>query len=274
MERPEPVRIYCAASSATAPPECRGHVLISGSYGGEYNAWHAARHGVRGVILNDAGVGRDGAGISGLAYLDRIGLAAATADAWSCHIGDGEDMLEHGIVSRVNRSAEALGCRPGETVRACAEWLRAAPLPRRTLPPIAGGKRFVIREVPGEPRVIGLDAAPLLTPADEGAIAVTGSHAALFRGRPDGVIGPRLLAVVFSDGGIGKDRAGISRLPTLDERGIAAGAAAAMSAPIGNARAIYEDGILSHVNATAERCGAAAGLSVEAFVHLMIAAAR
>jgi hypothetical protein len=51
--------------------------------------------------MNDAGVGKDNAGICGLDYLDQINLAAATADAQTCHIGDGDHMLEHGIISCV-----------------------------------------------------------------------------------------------------------------------------------------------------------------------------
>src|SRR5262249_6750405 len=39
--------IVTAASSATAPDETRGAVLVSGSYGGVYNAWHALRRGAR-----------------------------------------------------------------------------------------------------------------------------------------------------------------------------------------------------------------------------------
>ena len=57
----------------------RSHVVVSGSYGGRYNSFNAAKWGVRGVIMNDAGVGKDDAGICGLAYLDQIDLAAATA---------------------------------------------------------------------------------------------------------------------------------------------------------------------------------------------------
>ncbi len=114
---PEEVRICTAASSATAGEGCRGNVLISGSYGGDYNAYHAARWGVRAVILNDAGVGKDRAGIRGLDYLERIGIAGATADANSCHIGDGDHMLEHGISSYVNAVSGALGCQPGNSVR-------------------------------------------------------------------------------------------------------------------------------------------------------------
>lgn len=261
------VRLICAASSATAPDDTPGNVLISGSYGGEYNAWHAARRGIRGVVLNDAGVGHGGAGISGLAYLDRIGLPAATADAMTCHIGDAEHMLAHGTISHVNATARALGCAPGMPVRACAERMRAAPVVTAEPPPIAGGQRHVLIDDGAGPVVIAVDAAPMLAPGDAGTIAVTGSHAALFRGRPDGLIAPDLLAVFFSDAGVGLDGAGIARLALLDERGMIAATASAASAPIGNAREIWRLGVLSHVNRAAAACGAAAGMALQDFVR-------
>ena len=260
------IRLICAASSATAPQDTPGNVLISGSYGGEYNAWHAARRGIRGVVLNDAGVGHGGAGINGLAYLDRIGLPAATADAMTCHIGDAEDMLARGIVSHVNAAARALGCAPGQTVRACAEAMRAAPVITTEPPPIAGGQRHVLLDDGAGPAVIAVDAAPMLVDQDAGKIAVTGSHAALFRGKPDGLIAPDLVAVFFSDAGVGLDGAGIARLALLDQRAMIAATAAAMSAPIGNAREIWRLGILSHVNATAAAHGARPGMALRDFV--------
>ena len=266
MAAQDEVRIVTASSSATAPPECRNNVLISGSYGGAYNAWHAAKWDLRGLVLNDAGVGKNDAGIDGLPYLDQIGLPAATADAQTCHIADGDDMLAHGIVSHVNQAAARLGCAPGQTVRDCAMRMRAGAPVRSTLERISGGQRTVISTGSGGPAVICLDAAPMLEPGDAGAIVVTGSHAALFRGRPDNVVNVDVRAIFFSDAGVGKDGAGVQRLPTLDERNIAAGAVSAASAPIGNARAIYEDGILSHVNATATRLGAAPGMRLRAYI--------
>lgn len=262
--------VHTASSSATAPDACAGHVLVSGSYGGEYNAWHAARRPLRGVILNDAGVGKNGAGIGGLPYLDGIGLPAATADARTCHIGDGEHMLAHGTISHVNAAAATLGCRPGQSVRACAELMRDAPVVEADLPPIAGGKRHLISANPGEPKVVALDAAPLLQPDDEGSIVITGSHAALFRGQPDNVIGPTLAAVFFNDAGVGLDGAGIRRLDDLDTRGIAAGAVSADTAPIGDARASFEQGILSHLNSTAEALGGRPGMPLKQFVALLV----
>lgn len=268
------VRIVTCSSSATVSPDCAGQVVVSGSYGGEYNAWHAAKWGIRGVILSDAGVGKNGAGTKGLAYLDRVGLPAATADANTCHIADGDDILAHGIISHVNAAAGRIGVRVGQTARRSAELMRAAPIVTTELPAIAGGKRYLISENAGEPKVICVDAAPMLDAADAGAIAITGSHAALFRGRPDNVIGPDLAGVFFSDAGVGKDNAGIQRLADLDSRGIPAGTASAASAAIGDSRDIYENGILSYVNDSAARLGAAPGMTVKAFVGRLIEAAR
>lgn len=260
-----PGDILTASSSATAPEGTAGNVLVSGSYGGEYNAYHAAKWGIRGVVLNDAGVGYGNAGIKGLAYLDRIDLAAATADAFTCHIADGEHMLQHGIISHVNESARRLGCAVGQTVADCAALMAAGPIIDRKPPDISGGRRYMLSDAP-EPRLIALDAAPMLTPEDAGAIAVTGSHAALFRGRPDGVIGPQLFAVFFNDAGVGLDNAGIARLPTLDERGMIAGTVSAASAPIGDARAEYEHGIISHLNDSARRAGGVIGEPLRDFI--------
>ena len=261
--------IFTVSASSQVNDSHRGQVIVSGSYGGDYNAFHAGKWGLRGVILNDAGVGKDNAGIHGITYLEQIGLAAATADVNTCHIADGEHMLAHGIVSYVNRFAAGLGCKPGDTVKACAERMRTAPVAKGELSAISGGKRYLISEAPGKPRVICLDAAPMLQPDDEGSIAITGSHAALFRGRPDGIISVKLTGVFFSDGGIGMDAAGVSRLPDLDAKGIPAGAAAAMSARIGDSRSIYHDGVLSRVNQTAVRLGARPGMRVKDFVEML-----
>jgi hypothetical protein len=268
---PDKVRIFAVPSSATAPDECAGHVVVSGSYGGEYNAWHAAKHGIRGVVLNDAGVGFNMAGIKGLAYLDRIGLPACTSDVMSCHIGDGEHMLDHGIISYVNESAAALGFAPGDSVKRAAEGMRRAPVVTTPPPPIHGGKRHELGLSANGVRVVCVDAAPMLGEADAGAIAITGSHAALFRGKPDDVIRPHLEAVFFSDGGVGLDAAGIARLPTLDGRGIVSGAVSASSASIGDAMSIYERGILYHLNRCAIDAGAAVGMPLKSFVARLIA---
>jgi hypothetical protein len=274
MAKRAEVGIFTVSASSQVREEHKGQVIVSGSYGGEYNAYHAGKWGLRGVILNDAGIGKNDAGIRGLPYLDQIGLAAATADSNTCHIADGDHMLAHGLISHVNRAATMIGCKVGQSVQDCADLMRSATVATGALPLISGGKRFTIRENPGEPKIICLDAAPMLEPGDAGAIAITGSHAALFRGRPDGVIGPDVFAVFFNDAGGGLDNSGISRLPTLDERGIAAGSVAAASAPIGDSRRIYNDGVLSHVNETAAALGGRPGMKLKDFVERLVEATK
>jgi hypothetical protein len=270
----EDVKIMTVASCSFVRDEHRSHVVVSGSYGGRYNAFNAAKWGVRGVVMNDAGIGKDNAGICGLDFLDQINLAAATADAQTCHIGDGEHMLAHGIISHVNRAAIALGCAPGQSVRDCAERMRKGTVPTTAPPSITEGARFVIREEPGEPRLICADSVGMLKPDDAGQIAITASHGALSGGRPDNAIPPGIYGVFFSDAGVGMDGAGIARLADLDQKGVVAGATSAESAPIGDSRALYRDGILSHVNGAAARLGGRVGMPLKEFVDLLIAAAK
>lgn len=249
----------------------QGQVVIAASHGGEYAGYCAAKGGVRAVILNDAGVGKDRAGIGSLRYLDGLRIAAATASHMSCRIGDGADMREHGIVSFVNETAARVGGAPGQSALECATKMLAAPLSDVPVPTHAES-RFVIRDTPGRPRVIVMDSASLIEPGDAGCITITASHGALLAGRPDKAIGPDVVAAVFSDAGIGKDRVAITRLPALDRRGIAAATVSAQSACIGNGRSVYEEGVLSHVNETAGAMGIKPGMTTREFVDRVTAA--
>jgi hypothetical protein len=224
--------------------------------------------------MNDAGVGKNSAGIVGLDFLDQIGLAAATADARTCHIGDGDHMLAHGTISHVNRAAVALGCAPGQSVRDCAERMRAAIAPTVAPPPITEGARFVMRDVPGEPMLICADSIGMLQPDDAGRIVVTASHGALSGGRPDNMVPLDIHAVFFSDAGGGMDGAGIARLGDLDRKRIVAGATSADSAPIGDSRALYHDGILSHLNGPAALRGGRVGMTLKNFIERLIATVK
>src|SRR6266851_2090966 len=93
--------------------EAAGAVVVNASHGGVYAAYLAAKLGVAAAIFNDAGVGRDRAGIGGLDYLEALGVPAATIGHDTARIGDGGDMLARGVVSHANPLAMALGVRPG-----------------------------------------------------------------------------------------------------------------------------------------------------------------
>ena len=251
----------------------RGQVVIGASHGGEYAGYCAAKGHVRAVIFNDAGVGKDRAGLGSLRYLDGLRIPGATASHMSCRIGDGADMRAHGVVSFVNETAARLGCAAGQTVLECATKMLAAPLSDVPVPKHAES-RFVMRDTPGQPRVIVMDSASLIEPGDAGCIVITASHGALLAGNPDKAIGPDVVAAIFNDAGIGKDRAAISRLPTLHRRGIAAATVSADSARIGDGRSVYDEGVLSHVNETAATMGVKPGMTTREFVDRVTAATR
>lgn len=245
--------------------EHAAQVVIAASHGGVYAGYCAALGRVRAVILNDAGVGRERAGIGSLHYLQGLGIAAVTADSRSCRIGDGDDMRECGIVSYVNANAASLGCAPGQSVRESAGLLRAAVQSTATVASRTEA-RFVARDEPGKPRVIVMDSVSLVESTDAGSIVVTASHGGLLGGDPASALKVDAFAAVYCDAGFGKDGAGITRLPVLDRRGIAAAAVSAESARIGDGRSVLADGVLSFVNESAAASGIAVGDTVQVFI--------
>ncbi len=242
-----------------------GRVIVAASHGAIYAAYLAAKAGARAVILNDASVGRDQAGISGLDYLAGFGLPAATIAHDSARIGDGADMLARGRISHANQPARALGVAPGQSCRDAAERLRAA-TPRAVTVPTLDETRSLVDA--GPPQVWAIDSASLLKPEDKDAIVITGSHGALLGGKPESALKYDVRAALFSDAGVGIDRAGITRLPALAARGIPAATVSAASARIGDAKSLYHDGVISHVNTVAAAAGATPGMPTKAFVAL------
>jgi len=245
-------------------PDSAGKVAIAASHGAVYAGYLAAKSGIRGVILHDAGIGKDAAGINSLPYLDELGVAGATVDHRSARIGDGVSMAEKGRISHVNETARAVGCTPGQPTMICAQAMAATPGVQNVPEPFEEA-RFTIRDQTGRPPVIGCDSTSLVRPEDEGAIVVTASHGEVLRKAPTWGNRPDVLGAVFHDAGSHSP----SRLPDLDNRGIAAATVSADSARIGDARSCYEDGIISHVNETARGLGATAGMTCIAFVELL-----
>lgn len=250
------------AESVTALADVAGKVLVAGSHGGVIAAYYGAKAGAHALVLNDAGIGKDEAGVAGLGYLDAIGMAAAAVSHLSARIGDGADMLARGIVSRANVHAARAGVKAGQSCREAVTLLRAAASPHAAPPPYCEGRRRIAEE---SCEVWALDSVGMLTPDDAGRVLIIGSHGALHGGRPESAIGVDARAAVFNDAGIGADRIGVTRLPVLDARGIAAATVDCRSARIGDAYSMWETGVLSCVNALAAAAGARCGDSTRSF---------
>ena len=251
--------IVLAPTATKIPPTAQGRVLLCGSHGGAYPGYLAARAGVRAVVLNDAGVGLDQAGIGALLHCQALGVAAATVSHASARIGDAEDMLAHGIISYRNAIAADAGVSPGMDCAEAGALLSAAPQGSG-----AGASYDEARAVVGENRhglrIVCVDSVSLVVPDDAGQVVLSGSHGAIVSGQANLAIRVAAAAAFYNDAGIGKDKAGVSRLPVLDERRIAAVTVAARSARIGDGCSTYESGILSRVNSSAAALGMAVGM--------------
>ncbi|MEM8948175.1 MAG: hypothetical protein AAGA21_03670 [Pseudomonadota bacterium] len=236
----------------------RGQVVVCGSHGGVYCGYLAATAGLRAVILNDAGGGLDQAGLGCLDYCEQLGMAAATCAHDSARIGDGQDMAKRGVVNRVNKIAAACGCAPGMNVAEAAERLRAASFQAWRIRPFREARHVVASD--GEPRIVCVDSASLITEDDVGQIILTGSHGGLLGGRAEAALKVNAFAAFFNDAGLGKDKAGIGRLAVLDRSGIVGATVEAMSARIGDGLSTYADGRLSFLNERAASCGLRVGI--------------
>jgi hypothetical protein len=253
-------------------PEHRGAAVYCGSHGGAYAGYYAAKHGVGAVILNDAGIGRQQAGVAGLVVLETLGVPAAAISHVSARIGDGADGSKRGVLSFLNARAKAAGLAVGMTCGDALQVLGRQALKPSPAPAEMQESRFAIPH-PGPIRITGIDSISLVTDADVGQIVVCGSHGGLLGGRPETAIKVAAMAAVYNDAGGGIDGAGCSRLPALEARGIAAACVSCFSARIGDARSTWEDGVIAAVNASASGRGGAIGQSCREFVAAMAAGA-
>lgn len=250
-------------------PAQRGCVVVCGSHAGLVAIAYAVEAGLHAVVLNDAGIGKDGAGVAGLRVLEAIGMAACAVAHTSARIGDGRDTWLNGLVSVANAPARTAGVAAGMDAQTAAARLADAKAPAGELPAFSEGRELLLAQR-GRPEVWAVDSVGMVLAADAGRILAIGSHGALHGGRPETALAADAYAAVFNDARVGKDDIGITRLAVLDARGVAAATVSAASARIGDGRSTYEDGILSHVNARAAALGARPGMTCREWVRVLL----
>lgn len=106
-----------------------GCVAVSGSHGGLSSARYAQAAKPWLSVFNDAGVGKDQAGIAGLGALQQQGLAALAVSHASARIGQASSTLQDGVVSHTNEAAKALGFVSGSPLKAQLKRWLVAPSP-------------------------------------------------------------------------------------------------------------------------------------------------
>ncbi len=246
--------------------EVAGAVVINASHGGVYAAYLAAKLHAAAAIFNDAGVGRDRAGIGGLDYLQDIGIAAATVGHDSARIGDGADMMASGIVTHANGLAAALGVSPWPVLPRRCRRTAAGTAERSRATGSVGGR------VPAHRRSATGLARRLRLARPAGAQGRDRRHRFAWRAARRQAGDRAQIRRARCPLQRRRDRQGRSRrFASAGARrsGIAAATVAAASARIGDARSTYEDGIVSRVNATAAAFGLRAGMSAREFVAVL-----
>lgn len=116
-----PVRIV--DSITQLGPQDAGCIAVSGSHGGISSARYALAARPLVSVFNDAGIGRDAAGIAALAFLQSHDLAACTVSHESARIGEADSSWKDGIISHTNALAESLGARAGQRCAALVAQL-------------------------------------------------------------------------------------------------------------------------------------------------------
>ncbi|MEO5701007.1 MAG: hypothetical protein ABIS17_07955 [Casimicrobiaceae bacterium] len=111
-------KVVLLDSISAIDPADTGHVVVSGSHGGRSAGIFTMCVPVALCCFNDAGVGKDGAGIAALAMLDRFELAAVACSHASARIGEARDTWESGVIAHVNGVAARRGLCVGEGVQA------------------------------------------------------------------------------------------------------------------------------------------------------------
>jgi hypothetical protein len=110
-------RVILMDSITKVAPEDDGAMVVCASHGGTSSGEFALEVPLKLVVFNDAGGGKDDAGIAALEMLQAKGIASAMVAHTSGRIGDSMDMWENGTLSHVNAVARELGLSEGARVR-------------------------------------------------------------------------------------------------------------------------------------------------------------
>jgi len=255
------VEAYIAAHPST------GDVVVNASYSGVLCARMVMSAQPKAVLGLDCAIGKDGAGIAGLWYYEAFNVPAAAVDTNTAEMGNGRDLYDHGVVSRVNEAAQRLGIVPGMTTREAADAFQSLSHKPDEFDP---ARRLVVQTDAGTGRsIVCTDSIAFALPEDrERNVLCTAGHTG--RSVVEYFRGFRPWAFICSDGGIGKNQSGISALPDVVPDGIPGASVSALSARMGDGQSTYFDGIISAANTLAEAKGVRVGQTArEAAMHLL-----
>lgn len=232
---------------------CGSHCGDNGTFARKLKSCH-----VQAVFLNNAGIGKNNAGISGLGFYDAASIIACAVSHNSAKIGVAQDTWESGIITHTNTLAEAAGIQAGDSVQEAVTKISDLIKPIEPVAEYADERTDSSQKAQKKQRQIQIngvtitiaDSITFLNADNAGDILVCGSHGGASAGHYAEQL--QLKAAFFNDAGIGKNNAGTKSLDSLSEIGILACTVDCMSAEIFNAEDALENGIISVCNQLAK----------------------
>lgn len=239
---------------------CASHCGDNGTFARKLKNCH-----VKAVFLNNAGIGKNQAGISGLVHYEAENILACAVDCNSAEIGVSRDTWESGIISHTNNLAEKAGIQTGDSVQeAVAKIINLIDLPSSIQinkhfestvneKKESTGKVDLKKQIQIQIEGVSItvtDSITFLNEKNAGDIVVCGSHGGVSAGHY--AQKHSLKAVFFNDAGIGKNNAGIKGLDGLNDAGIIACTVDCMSAEIFNGQDTLDNGIITVCNQLAK----------------------
>jgi len=271
IDRPEcRVLVFDSATYVegyVADHPAKGDVVVTASYAGVLCARMVMSAKPRATIGLDCKIGKDGAGIAGLWYYEALGIPAAAADVMTAEMGNGQDLYDHGVISRVNDAAQRYGVTPGMPVQEAVDALVTGARKPKNFDP---ARRLVVETDPASGRsVVCTDSIAFALPEDkERNVLCTAGHTG--RSVVEYFRQHRLHGFICSDGGIGKNNSGITALKDIEADGLVGASVDAMTARMGDGQSIYFDGIISAANSLALAKGVRIGQTAKEAASLML----
>jgi len=243
-------------------------VVLGASFAGAPTGAMPMRPGVKAWIAHEGGPGKDDAGISGLPLADQFSIPAAAVATMEAGLSDGMSLVT-GRISHANKTAQALGVRPGMTGGEAGKLMLRAPRGRpldltglidEDITEVHRSELGRILAVWSFSRVSGQHPDDVFCVASHGG-KVMAQYA--LRVRPRGLIA--------NDAGIGLNSTGTNGLDAVQEvSGIPAATVSTQSARIGIGLSTYEDGIISAANQSAAMLGVVPGMKAAEAAHRML----
>lgn len=243
-------------------------VVVAASYAGVLCARMIARAKPRATIGLDCAIGKDGAGIAGLWFYEALDIPAAAADVMTAEMGNGRDLYENGVISRVNELAEGLGLAPGMSVADAAAMLLEK-AGQGTEDRFADKERREVFYTNDAGRsIVCTDSIAFARPEDKGRnVLCTAGHTG--RSVVGYITDAAPWGFICSDGGVGKNESGITALEPASDAGIAGASVDALTARMGDGHSTYLDGVISAANALAMAKGVRVGMPATEAARLL-----